>query len=93
VQAHPHTSLKTNNPPDPKEEWEGIRGHATLCLHVRDEHGEDFIVKDCWTHQGRKVTKEQVLLKLKKHDINGLPILKEAWTVQIGGWDDTTDLC
>ncbi|KIM56168.1 hypothetical protein SCLCIDRAFT_29796 [Scleroderma citrinum Foug A] len=56
-------------------------------------HGKDFIIKDCWTHQGRKVTEEQVLQKLKEHGINGLPILKEAWTVQIDGQDDTTDLC
>ena len=74
-----------------------ICGRATLCLHVRNEHGEDFVVKDCWTHQGRKVTEEQVLQKLKEHGTNGLPIhglpiLKEAWTVQIGGQDDTTDL-
>jgi len=65
---------------------------ATLCLHVRNSHGEDFVIKDCWTHQGRKVTEEQVLQKLKEHGINGLPILKEAWTVQIDGQDDTTDL-
>ena len=69
-----------------------IRGRATLCLHVRNSHGEDFIIKDCWTHQGRKVTEEQVLQKLKEHGINGLPVLKEAWTVQIDGEDDTTDL-
>ena len=49
--------------------------HATLCLHVHNSHGEDFVIKDCWTHQGRKVTEEQVLQKLKEH---GLPILKEA---------------
>lgn len=69
-----------------------IRGRATLCLHVRDEHGKDFVVKDCWTHRGRKVTEEQILWKLKEHGIPGLPTLKEAWTVQIGGRDDTTDL-
>ena len=70
-----------------------IRGRATLCLHIRNSHGEDFIIKDCWTHQGRKVTEEQVLQKLKEHGINGLPVLKEAWTVQIDRQDDTTDLC
>ena len=69
-----------------------IRGRATLCLHVRNSQGEDFVVKDCWTHQGRKVTEEQILLKLKEHGIHGLPVLKEAWTVQIDGQDDTTDL-
>ena len=69
-----------------------IRGRATLCLHVRNSQGEDFVVKDCWTHQGRKVTEEQILLKLNEHGIHGLPVLKEAWTVQIDGQDDTTDL-
>ena len=69
-----------------------IRGRATLCLHVRNKHGENFVVKDCWTHQGRKVTEEQILQKLKEHGIHGLPILREAWTVQIDGQDDTTDL-
>lgn len=69
-----------------------IHGRATPCLHVRNSHSEDFVIKDCWTHQGRKVTEEQVLQKLKEHGINGLPVLKEAWTVQIDGEDNTTDL-
>lgn len=69
-----------------------IRSHATLCLHVCNKHGKDFIIKDFWTHLGRKVTEEQILQKLKEHGIHGLPILREAWTVQIDGQDDTTDL-
>ena len=70
-----------------------IHRRVTLCLHVCNKHSENFIVKDCWTHQGRKVTEEQILQKLKEHGIHGLPILREAWTVQIDGQDDTTDLC
>ncbi|KAI6018505.1 hypothetical protein BKA83DRAFT_4496014 [Pisolithus microcarpus] len=48
-----------------------------------------YIIKDYWTHKGRKHTEEEILLKVK--GLVGISQLVEAWTIQTKGADETTD--
>lgn len=48
-----------------------------------------YVLKDYWTHTGRKRTEEEILLKIK--GILGVSQLVEAWTVQADGVDETTN--
>ncbi|KAI6020926.1 hypothetical protein BKA83DRAFT_4126818 [Pisolithus microcarpus] len=48
-----------------------------------------YVVKDYWTHEGRKHTEEEILLKVK--GLMGVSQLVEAWTIQMEGADETTD--
>ncbi|KAI6025140.1 hypothetical protein BKA83DRAFT_4491897 [Pisolithus microcarpus] len=67
-----------------------IRGRATSSWHVRNTHGVHFVIKDYWTHRGRRHTEEEMLNKIK--GLKGVPTLDAAWTVQIDGNDETTAL-
>ncbi|KAI6019347.1 hypothetical protein PISMIDRAFT_10731 [Pisolithus microcarpus 441] len=48
-----------------------------------------YVVKDYWTHEGRKRTEEEILLKVK--GLMGVSQLVEAWTIQTEGANETTD--
>ncbi|KAI6028038.1 hypothetical protein BKA83DRAFT_4048585 [Pisolithus microcarpus] len=48
-----------------------------------------YIVKDYWTHEGRKHMEEEILLKVK--GLVGISQLVKAWTIQMEGADETTD--
>ena len=48
-----------------------------------------YVLKDYWTHKGRKRTEKEILLKIK--GLLGVSQLVEAWTVQTEGADETTD--
>ena len=48
------------------------------------------MIKDCWTHASRVNRKRDILEKIK--DLKGVPCLIAAWTVEIGGLIDRTDV-
>ncbi|KIK11899.1 hypothetical protein PISMIDRAFT_19139 [Pisolithus microcarpus 441] len=48
-----------------------------------------YVIKDYWTHKGRKHTEEQILVKIK--GLLGVSQLVEAWTIQTEGANETTD--
>lgn len=48
-----------------------------------------YIIKDYWTHKGRKHMEEEILLKIK--GLLGVSQLVKAWTIQADGADETTD--
>ena len=63
-------------------------GQGTSGWHVwRD--GEDYVIKDLWTHASRVNQEEDILNKI--HGMKGVPQLVAAWTVKIAGSDDRTD--
>lgn len=65
-----------------------IRSRATSSWKVK--RGKKlYVVKDYWTHKGRKVTEEEILKKIAGQV--GVPELVEAWTVQREGADETTN--
>jgi len=65
-----------------------ICGWGTSGWHIwRD--GEDYVIKDSWTHASRVSQEEDILNKI--HGMKGVPQLIAAWTVEIAGWDDRTD--
>ena len=49
------------------------------------------MIKDCWTHASRVNRERDILEKIK--DLKGVPRLIAAWTVEIGGSIDRTDVC
>ena len=58
------------------------------CWHVR-QNGEDFVIKDSWTHESWVNREADILSKI--HGLKGVPQLVTAWMVQIEGSDDQTD--
>lgn len=71
-----------------------IHGWAMLCfVVVNPVDGKQYVVKDCWTHSRQMTTEEDMLRIKEKHLTFGIPVLEAAWTVQISGEDDSTDLC
>jgi len=65
-----------------------ICGQGTLCWHVCCD-GQDYIVKDLWTHESWVDHEKDILTKIR--GLKGVPQLIATWTVQIGGKDDQTD--
>lgn len=65
-----------------------ICGRGTSSWLVR-KGKKLYVLKDYWTHKGRKCTEEEILLKIK--GLLGVSQLVEAWTVQSEGADETTD--
>ena len=65
-----------------------ICGWGMTCWHVR-RNGEDFVIKDSWTHKSRVNRKADILSKIC--GLKGVLQLVTAWTVQIEGSDDQTD--
>ncbi|KAF8546252.1 hypothetical protein OG21DRAFT_1527957, partial [Imleria badia] len=54
---------------------------------------KQYVVKDCWTRSGRMAIEEDMLRRMKEKGLTyGVPVLAVAWTVQISGKDDSTDL-
>ena len=49
-----------------------------------------YVIKDYWTHKDRKVTEEEILKKIA--GLLDMPEFVEAWLVQVGGVDGTTNL-
>ncbi|KIK15954.1 hypothetical protein PISMIDRAFT_16145 [Pisolithus microcarpus 441] len=50
-----------------------------------------FVVKDSWVNVERQLLEEQIFEALK--DVECVPKVKEAWTIQRDGQDDSTSLC
>jgi len=48
------------------------------------------VIKDSWTHASRINRETDILEKIK--DLKGVPHLIAAWTVEIGGLSDRTDV-
>ncbi|KAF8546550.1 hypothetical protein OG21DRAFT_1527756, partial [Imleria badia] len=73
---------------------EMICGHAPLCFVVIDPtNKKQYVVKDCWMHSGRVTTEEDMLMRIKPRGLTyRVPVLQVAWTVQILGKVDSTDL-
>lgn len=69
-----------------------IRGRGTLCFAVRrPTTSKHYVVKASWVRDTRAVIEEQMLSRIKKNGLTyGLPTLVVAWTVKIGGVDDST---
>ena len=65
-----------------------ICGRGTTCWHVC-QNGEDFVIKDSWTHESQVNREADILSKI--HGLKRVPQLVTAWTVQIEGSDDRTD--
>ena len=65
-----------------------IRGRGTSSWLVK-RGKKYYVIKDYWTHKGRKHTEKEILLKIK--GLLGVSQLVEAWTVQANGADETTD--
>ena len=63
---------------------------GTICWHVHCGQ-KDYVIKDSWTHESRLNCKADILAKIR--GLKGVPQLVTAWTVQVGGSDDRTDLC
>lgn len=66
-----------------------IHGRGTSCWHVRFKK-KDYVIKDSWIHASR-VNRETDILEMIK-DLRGVPRLIAAWTVEIGGSSDRTDI-
>lgn len=79
------------------EQW--IHWACYQCFHVRpcdapprpsnldlDEH--DFVIKDAWLEEGLIDHEPAILEHIS--DIEGVPKLVKAWSVQFDGRDDTT---
>ncbi|KAI5993385.1 hypothetical protein EDC04DRAFT_2613389 [Pisolithus marmoratus] len=67
-----------------------ICGWATLCWHIH-LNNEHYVVKDSWTCANQVSHKEDMLHEI--WGLKGVPQLIAAWTINIGGSDDTTSLC
>jgi len=65
-----------------------ICGRGMTCWHVC-RNGEDFVIKDSWTHESQINREADILSKIC--GLKGVPQLVTAWTVQIEGSDDRTD--
>ncbi|KAH7916962.1 hypothetical protein BV22DRAFT_1027165, partial [Leucogyrophana mollusca] len=65
-----------------------IRGRATSCWRVRDNEGDQYVVKDCWTNVTR-ITREVDILKATA-GVRGVPKLIDTWKVEINGEPDVT---
>ncbi|KAF8546663.1 hypothetical protein OG21DRAFT_1490957 [Imleria badia] len=80
-----------------------IHGRATLCFIVvkapskqnkHEENGKQYVVKSSWARIGRSNTEEEMLNRMEEKGLTyGVSNLIVAWTVQIAGVDDSTDLC
>ena len=66
-----------------------IQGRGTNSWLVRKGR-KFFVIKDYWTHTGRRHMEEEMLKKIK--GLDGVPTLVAAWTVQTSEGDETTDL-
>ena len=66
-----------------------IHGRGTSCWHVRFKK-KDYVIKDSWIHASR-VNREMDILEMIK-DLRGVPRFIAAWTVEIGGSSDRTDI-
>lgn len=73
-----------------------IRGRATTIWFVSksvppgSDQKEIFIIKDSWVNVERQLLEEEILERLK--DVNCVPKVEKAWTVQWDGRDDSTSL-
>ena len=65
-----------------------IQGRGTSSWLVK-RGKKYYVIKDYWTHKGRKRTEEEILLKIQ--GLLGVSQLVEAWTVQADGANETTD--
>ena len=66
-----------------------ICGRGTVCWHVLRDR-KNYVIKDLWTHESRLNCEADILRKIQ--GLKGTPQLIAAWTVQIGGSDDRTDI-
>ena len=66
-----------------------IHGQGTACWHVCCDR-KNYVIKDSWTHVSRLSHEVDILSKIQ--ELKGVPRLIVAWTVQIGGSDDWTDV-
>ena len=64
-------------------------GWGTICWHVHCLK-KDYVIKDSWTHKSHLNCEADILIKIRR--LKGVLQLIVAWTVQIGGSDDRTDL-
>ena len=66
-----------------------IHGRGTVCWHVRCDR-KNYVIKDSWTHESHLNREADILRKIQ--GLKGVPQLIAAWTVQIRGSDDRTDI-
>lgn len=73
-----------------------IRGRATTVWFVSksvppgSDQKEIFVIKDSWVNVERQLLEEEILEGLK--DVDCVPKVEKAWTVQRDGRDDSTSL-
>ena len=73
-----------------------IRGRATTVWFVSksvppgSDQKDIFVIKDSWVNVGRQLLEEEILEGLK--DVDCIPKVEKAWTVQRDGQDDSTSL-
>ena len=72
-----------------------IRGRATTVWFVSksvppSDQKEIFVIKDSWVNVERQLSEEEILEGLK--DVDCVPKVEKAWTVQRDGKDDSTSL-
>ncbi|KAJ7165000.1 hypothetical protein C8R46DRAFT_1097851 [Mycena filopes] len=65
-----------------------IRGRGTVCWHVRNSEGQDFVIKDNWADSSREYTEGQILRQA--HGVNGIPKVVADVVVKIHDKDDST---
>jgi hypothetical protein len=62
--------------------------HGTICYRVRDRHGHEYALKDCWVEEAKRNHEEKVL-----EIVRGIPnvvTLVAAWDVEYEGEPDST---
>lgn len=67
---------------------QGLFSRGTICYRVRDRHGRDFALKDCWVDEEKRNHEEKVL-----EIVRGIPnvvTLVDAWDVEYEGEPDST---
>ena len=72
-----------------------IRGHATTVWFVSklvppSDQKEIFVIKDSWVNIERQLSEEEILEGLG--DVDCIPKLEKAWTIQQDSKDDSTSL-
>ena len=72
-----------------------IRGRTTTVWFVSKsvplgDQKDIFVIKDSWVNVERQLSEEEILQGLK--DVDCIPKLEKAWTVQRDGQDDSTSL-
>jgi Fungal protein kinase len=67
-----------------------LRGRGTVCWLVQDEHGDQFVIKDCWADAGRKHVEHEFFEAAE--GIAGIPRVVGSAIVKIDGKEDNTDI-